>query len=59
MIEERKIISRVHHWIEKAVIGVRYSKDAIARKVKQERWQPASAQQRNLLRRALAGSDGN
>ena len=43
----------------KLVSSVRYSKDAIARKVKQERWQPATAQQRNLLRRALAGSDGN
>jgi len=41
----------------KLVSSVRYSRDAIARKVKQERWQPATAEQRETLRRTLAGAD--
>ena len=41
----------------KLVSSVRYSREAIARKVKQERWQPATAEQRETLRRTLAGSD--
>jgi hypothetical protein len=43
----------------KLVSSVRYSKDAIARKIRQERWQPATAEQRKLLRSALVASDEN
>jgi hypothetical protein len=38
----------------KLVSSVRYSRDAIARKVKQERWRPASREQRETLRRTFA-----
>lgn len=41
----------------KLVSSVRYSRDAIARKVNQERWQPASAEQRATLRRMLEDSE--
>jgi len=42
----------------KLVSSVRYSRDAIARKVKREQWQPASADQRDTLRQTLA-DDGS
>jgi len=38
----------------KLVSSVRYGRDAIERKVRQERWQPATAEQRETLRRTLA-----
>jgi hypothetical protein len=41
----------------KLVSSVRYSRDAIERKVKQERWQPATTEQRETLRRTLAESE--
>jgi len=41
----------------KLVSSVRYSRDAIARKVKQERWQPADAEHRESLRQTLADSE--
>ena len=40
----------------KLVSSVRYSPGAIAKKVKLKRWQPATAEQRETLRRALGGA---
>jgi hypothetical protein len=41
----------------KLVSSVRYSPGAIAKKVKLERWQPATAEQRETLRRTLGRTD--